>query len=683
MTAVVKALLRHLCGEEHGFALVMALGMLAVLTIVGTTLTYYATSDGTAATTGRARMSAFDLAEAGLSDALATMQNQLNSDGTVKSGAKSPIDPTLLPQTTVQYASQHGSVTYSGTLDTTEYVWTITSTGQVKNDQGYQRSTLKKSVTVRGLNVGANGNSWSRFYQDSTSSCLTIDTDTMVTNIGTRGNLCLVNGGSITGASTNVDVGGTVTISGPDTTGSARPATTASGWTSSNNVFASDSVYATNAVSSNSTGATLTLSGFGFSIPSSAIIRGITVSLIRKGSVSGTLQDANMYLTKAGSQTGSNHAISGTWGTSNSTKTYGSSSDLWGAAWTAADINNSGFGIKFAAKAGGTAATASADYVSIAITYSSDTNGIGTPGTPINQANIGGTCTYNANSAHTPCTSADHVYAGTITTTAPGSNPALVMPQVDFNYWWANAMPGPKHPCTSSTGTPPTFDNDAGSTNGPNDSVPVNGEMAPPGQSYDCQVVENGVLKGELGWNATTHVLTIFGTIFIDGNFRFDSDGEIVHYQGKADLMSGGYDEIDAVVCAGGSGTTEPQDDCISTGMSNWDPSQNYMTLMSMQDNEYDQGGSSCNGSPPTCLDGHPQAGFQGVLYSQGNCLIHQGFQDSGPVICDSISIPHETTVDPTFYTFPYTGNLTDGQKYGDTSSASAFELDAGAESGG
>ena len=684
----MKALLRQLCGglpiaRERGFALVMALGLLTVLAISGTAIAYYATGSLTTSAVGKSRASAYDLAEAGLNDAIATMENQLNPDGSVKAGGTSPTSPNLLPPTTVQYPDEHGSVTYSGTLDTTSWVWTITSTGKVKVDQGYQSRMLQKAVTVRGLNVGASGNSWSRFYQDSNAACLTIDTDTMVTNVGTRGNLCLVNGGAITGASTTVDVGGTVTISGPDATSPTRAASSAAGWTSSNNIFSSDSVYATNAVNSNSTGATLTASGFGFAIPASAIIRGITVSLIRKASVSGTLQDANMYLTKAGAQTGGNHAIAGTWGTSNSAKTYGSAADLWGAAWTAADVNNAGFGVKFAAKAGGSSATASADYVSITITYSNDTSGIGTPGTPIQQANIGGTCTYNGNPAHTPCTSADHVYAGTITRTAPGANPALVMPQVDFNYWWANAEPGPKHPCTVSNGAVPAFDNDAGNTNGPNDSIPVNGEMTPTNADYDCQVWDNGVLKGELGWNHTTHVMTIFGTIFIDGNFRFDDDGEIVHYQGKADIISGGYDEIDEVVCAGGSGTTEPQDDCISTGMSNWDETQNYMTLMSMKDNEYDQGGSGCGGGPPGCLDGHPQAGFQGVLYSQGDCLIHQGFQDSGPVICNTITIPHEATVDPTYYTFPYQGNLTDGQKYGDTSTATNFELDAGAQSGG
>ena len=49
--------------------------------------------------------------------------------------------------------------------------------------------------------------------------------------------------------------------------------------------------------------------------------------------------------------------------------------------------------------------------------------------------------------------------------------------------------------------------------------------------------------------------MTIYGTIFVDGNFRFDEDGEIVHYFGRANIMSSRDDEIDALVCAGGTGT--------------------------------------------------------------------------------------------------------------------------------
>ncbi len=207
--------------------------------------------------------------------------------------------------------------------------------------------------------------------------------------------------------------------------------------------------------------------------------------------------------------------------------------------------------------------------------------------------------------------------------------------------------------------------------------------MAPNNADYTCQVVTNGVLQGELSWNHTTHVMTISGTIFVDGNFRFDEDGEIVHYFGRANIMSSRDDEIDALVCAGGTGLTYATS-CL-TNMSNWDQSQNMMVLMSQMPNEYDQGGSTCAGNtPPTCYNGHLPAGFQGILYSTSDCLIHQNFQDSGPVICQSVTLPDEGTgMNPTYYSFPYIGNLTDGQKYGDASTATNFDLTPGIMSGG
>ena len=117
----------------------MALGLLTVLTIAGTAVTYYATNDLTDSRTSKSRASAYDLAEAGLNDAVSILSNQLNSDGSVKSGGTSPITPTLLPLTTIQYADLGGSVTYSGTLDTSTYIWTITSTGQIKTAGTHSR----------------------------------------------------------------------------------------------------------------------------------------------------------------------------------------------------------------------------------------------------------------------------------------------------------------------------------------------------------------------------------------------------------------------------------------------------------------------------------------------------------------------------------------------------------------
>ena len=415
----------------------------------------------------------------------------------------------------------------------------------------------------------------------------------------------------------------------------------------------------------------------------------------------GALQDSNVQLIKAGSPVGSNKAVVGsTWSTSSSTITYGNSADLWGTTWTAADLNASNFGLRFAAKnIAAATATASIDYISITVTYKDDTNGIGTAGAPVSQVNTGGACSYNGATAHNPCTSADHVYAGTITSTAAASNPALSMPQVDFNYWWANAMPGPKHFCTNpSPGLPNNFfDNDAaltgtapnqsttGNTTGPNKSINVNGEMAPNNADYTCQVWSqpptSGTLLGELSWNHTTHILKIFGTIFVDGNFRFDEDGEVIHYLGRADLMSSRDDEIDALVCAGGSGTTLATS-CL-TDMTNWDMNSNMMVLMSQENNEYDQGSTTCSGNThPGCYNGHLPGGFQGIMYSTADCLIHQNFQDSGPVICNTITLPNEGGVNPTFYTFPSVGNLTDGQKYSDTATSTHFLLEVGAQTG-
>jgi Tfp pilus assembly protein PilX len=678
-----RAFARRLAGQR-GMALVMTIGITTVLAISGTSLLYYTVADAHTSSHSSGSQRAYALAEAGTSSALSVLNH-----------AADPRTGTLLSQQTVNLEA--GSYTYSGTINSS-YVWTITSTGQVRSVAGASavRRTLHRTVSVIGINSGADGASWSRFYQDSTGSCLTIDNMTFVTNVATRGDLCLRDNGTIANGNATVDVGGNVSIVGPDAASGPRSPTAAAGtsWTTPTNAFSSNNLYATYSVPTAANSNYLDVTGYGFTIPASAIIRGIAASIERKSSVSSSLKDDDVYIRKSGctDPCGTDHANTSTYyGTTDATSSYGTSSDLWGKTWTAADINSSSFGIhyrihNFAASS----ATASIDQITITVTYSSDANGIGSSGTPVSQANIAGSCTYNGQSAHTPCSSTDHVYAGTITSTPAASNPALSMPQVDFNYWWKNAKPGPKHFCTNANpGLSTTFfDNDAGSTSAPNGSISINGEMAPNTSNYDCQFVENGQLVGQLKWNHTAHRLDIKGVIFVDGNFRFDQDGEIIHYYGRANIMSSRDDEIDALVCAGGAvdGSGNPTGltyatSCL-TNMASWDESQNMMVLMSQMPNEYDQGSTTCSGSPYTCYNGHLPAGFQGIMYSTSDCLIHQNFQDSGPVICNTITLPDESGVNPTFYTFPYLGNLTDGQKYHDTATATAFELLLGPSDG-
>ncbi len=458
------------------------------------------------------------------------------------------------------------------------------------------------------------------------------------------------------------------------------------GWSGATAAFltTSDSSYATYSMTGNSVSGTLDVKGqfnspVANNIPATAIIRGIQVEIVRKASGT-SVDDEDVLLMKAGSTTGITDHASGTdWGTSDGTVTYGSATDLWGTTWTAADINNANFGVRLRAGVR-TNSTRVASYnrVRITVWYTSDpTAAIGSAASPIVRADIGGTCKLNAGTAGSPCTSAHRVYASTITN-AP---PPLVKPQIDLDWWWQNAKPGPKHPCTEPGNTFPNgFDNDSATTTAPNNSIGGSAEITPMNSSYTCQVKENGVLVGEISWNNSTHVLKVLGTIYIDGDMRFDDNGQIVHYQGRAIIYASDDIEFDERVCAGGSGMTN----CAASAatMSAWNPSTDLLTILAgnkdtnqpvlengppvvyQQNAEFDhstQGNNSSQGDDPA----QPGA-FQGIVYAKGNCQVHEFFKLSGPVICNQIQINDgiETGTFPTFSAFPPLGSLVDGQIY-------------------
>ena len=216
--------------------------------------------------------------------------------------------------------------------------------------------------------------------------------------------------------------------------------------------------------------------------------------------------------------------------------------------------------------------------------------------------------------------------------------------------------------------------------------------------SYTCQVKENGVLVGEISWNNSTHVLKVFGTIYIDGDMRFDDNGQIVHYQGRAIIYASDDIEFDERVCAGGSGLTN----CAASvaTMSAWKPSTDLLTILAgnkdtnqpvlengppvvyQQNAEFDhstQGNNTSQGDDPA----QPGA-FQGIVYAKGNCQIHEFFKISGPVICNQIQINDgiEQGVFPTFSAFPPLGSLVDGQIYLNPDNTSTFSMTLGPQNG-
>lgn len=88
------------------------------------------------------------------------------------------------------------------------------------------------------------------------------------------------------------------------------------------------------------------------SIPAGSTINGITIKIERHNGEGGetlTVTDSAIYLTKDGTNTvGSNKSAGATWAVTDPntlSATFGSSSDLWGTTFTAAEVNASTFGV--------------------------------------------------------------------------------------------------------------------------------------------------------------------------------------------------------------------------------------------------------------------------------------------------------------------------------------------------
>ncbi len=165
--------------------------------------------------------------------------------------------------------------------------------------------------------------------------------------------------------------------SGPDNAGAGASVNQGGGfhttWSNPGRITADDASYATCALRGSGTSRYLEGTNYGFAIPAGATINGIQVSIMRMGNsvTGGGIQDSGLYLIRGGTpQTATNRADTTIWPTSMTAASYGGSSDLWGASWTAADINATNFGVALIARNTATFnRTASVDYMQITVTY--------------------------------------------------------------------------------------------------------------------------------------------------------------------------------------------------------------------------------------------------------------------------------------------------------------------------
>lgn len=139
-------------------------------------------------------------------------------------------------------------------------------------------------------------------------------------------------------ATTAILFPGTVDVSG----------TESKTWANPNNVKVDDGSYATQVPQSYVNSRVMRCTNFGFTLPSTSTVNGITLTIKRRrsGGTQGDVGDDLIRVLLAGVGTGTNQATAGYWGTSIVTQTYGGPALLMGltTAPLYSDVNNVNFG---------------------------------------------------------------------------------------------------------------------------------------------------------------------------------------------------------------------------------------------------------------------------------------------------------------------------------------------------
>jgi hypothetical protein len=277
-------------------------------------------------------------------------------------------------------------------------------------------------------------------------------------------------------------------------------------------------------------------------------------------------------------------------------------------------------------------------------------NQAGAPGADLNEAHIGKGCRYVSQLLHTLCVYGE---GGTIpirdniwATVLDSSPPVVTPPTVNWNDWYLNASPGPYYPCAApQTGDPanPTFlfdspvaavtDTDAHKLVYRNDSQGI--ANLTPASSYQCKTV-----NGEISWDYPSKVLTVSGTIYLDGSAKVDVGG-IVRYKGQATIYTSGSILVkNTQLCGYSAGA--------SCTFANWDSTKDLLGLI-----------ANGNGSLPA--DNQVPAGdgvqfvssyFQGAVYATNIIDIGTTATVDGPLDGSTVILGQSSTSTFNGYTF-------------------------------
>jgi Tfp pilus assembly protein PilX len=182
--------LLRLVRQQEGTALVMVVGILAVLTISGTTMMVYTSQNTKTASRSKVDETSFSLSEAALNNAMAVLSNPTNN----------ALDPEALPSTEATASTlpyENGTAKWYGVLDRAAAVWTVTALGVYDNPGGgtqvTRRLTAKVPVTPT-YTQPLNNPVWNYLYAGHTGSTCDQSLNNNISGSSrmyVAGNLCL------------------------------------------------------------------------------------------------------------------------------------------------------------------------------------------------------------------------------------------------------------------------------------------------------------------------------------------------------------------------------------------------------------------------------------------------------------------------------------------------------------
>lgn len=120
-------------------------------------------------------------------------------------------------------------------------------------------------------------------------------------------------------------------------------------WSYPTRIYASDDSSSYSNLAPDDTTYWLRATTFGFTIPAGATIDGIKVEIEKRANDYG-VEDLDVKIVKAGAEAGTDKGQTGVeWPLTDTYYTYGGTTDKWGLAWAATDINASNFGVSISA----------------------------------------------------------------------------------------------------------------------------------------------------------------------------------------------------------------------------------------------------------------------------------------------------------------------------------------------